>query len=73
MKFVCSKSKYEDYLNSNNGIFYFDFYKDLPNDLAECEKLFDEEVFKIKKLVGDIGELKEISENEQLNLNLYDD
>ena len=73
MKFVCSKSKYEDYLNSNNGIFYFDSYKDLSNDLAECEKLFDEEVLKIKKLVGDIGELKEITENEQLNLSLYDD
>ena len=24
MSFVCSKSKYENYLNSNNGIFYFD-------------------------------------------------
>ena len=73
MKFVCSKSKYEDYLNSNNGIFYFDSYKNLPNDLAECEKLFDEEVLKIKKIVGDIGELKEITDNEQLNLTLYDD
>ena len=61
MKFVCSKSKYEDYLNSNNGIFYFDSYKDLPNDLAECKKPFDEEVLKIKKLVGDIDELKEIT------------
>ena len=73
MKFVCSKSKYEDYLNSNNGIFYFDSYKDLPDDLAECEKLFDKEVLEIKKLVGDIGELKEITEDEQLNLILYDD
>ena len=73
MKFVCSKTKYEDYLNSNSGIFYFDSYKDLPNDLAECEKLFDEEVIKIKKLAGDIGELKEITENKQLNLSLYDD
>ena len=73
MKFVCSKTKYEDYLNSNSGIFYFDSYKDLPNDLAECEKLFDEEVLKIKKLVGDIGELKEITEDEQLTLILYDD
>ena len=73
MKFVCSKTKYEDYLNSNSGIFYFDSYKGLPNDLAECEKLFDEEVLKIKKLVGDIGELKEITEDEQLTLILYDD
>ena len=28
---------------------------------------------KQKKIVGDIGELKEITENEQLNLTLYDD
>ena len=73
MKFVCSKLKYENYLNSNIGIFYFDSYKDLPNDLAECKKLFDEEVLKIKKIVADIGELKEITEDEQLNLILYDD
>ena len=46
LKFVCLKSKYENYLISNNGIFYFDSYKDLPDDLAECEKLFDEEVLK---------------------------
>ena len=73
LKFVCSKSKYENYLNSNNGIFYFDSYKDLPDDLAECEKLFDEEVLKIKKLVGDIGEINALTEDEQLNLILYDD
>ena len=73
LKFVCSKSKYEKYLNSNNGIFYFDSYKDLPDDLAECKKLFDEEVLKIKKLVGDIGEINELTEDEQLNLILYDD
>ena len=64
LKFVCSKSKYENYLNSNNGIFYFDSYKDLPDDLAECEKLFEKEVLKIKKLVGDIGEINELTEDE---------
>ena len=73
MKLICSNSKYKDYLDSNNGIFYFDSYRDLPGDLAECEKLFDEEVLKIKKLVGGIGELNELTEDEQLNLILYDD
>ena len=73
MKFVCSKSKYENYLNSNSGKFYFDSYKDLPDDLAECEKLFDEEVLKMKKLVTDIGKIGELTEDEQLNLILYDD
>ena len=72
MKFICSNSKY-NYLDSNNGIFYFDSYRDLPGDLDECEKLFDKDVLEIKKLVGDIGELKEIPENEQVNLILYDD
>ena len=72
MKFICENSKYKDYLDSNNGIFYFDSYKDLPGDLDDCEKLFDKDVLEIKKLVNDIGLLKEITEYEQLNLALYD-
>ena len=73
MKFICENSKYKDYLDSNNGIFYFDSYKDLPADLDDCEKLFDKDVLEIKKLVNDIGQLKEITEYEQLNLALYDE
>ena len=73
MKFVCSNTKYKDYLDSNNGIFYFDSYRDLPDDLQECEKLFDKDVLEIKKLVQDIGALNEVTEDEQLNLALYDD
>ena len=73
MKFVCDNSKYKDYLDSNDGIFYFESLKDLPGDLEDCEKLFDKDVLEIKKLVNDIGLLKEITEYEQLNLGLYDD
>ena len=73
MKFVSDNVKYKDYLDSNNGIFYFDSLKDLPSDLDNCEKLFDKDVLEIKKLVNDIGSLKEITEYEQLNLGLYDD
>ena len=73
MKFVCENSKYKDYLDSNNGIFYFESLKDLPGDLDDCEKLFDKDVLEIKKLVNDTGMLKEITEYEQLNLGLYDD
>ena len=73
MKFVCENSKYKDYLDSNDGIFFFNSYKDLPGDLDDCEKLFDKDVLEIKKLVSDIGQLKEITEYEQLNLALYDD
>ena len=73
MKFICSNSKYKDYLDSNNGIFYFDSYRDLPNGLDECQKLFDKDVLEIKKLIKDIGTLNELTEDEQLNLILYDD
>ena len=73
MKFVCENTKYKDYLDSNDGIFFFDSYKDLPGDLDDCEKLFDKDVLEIKKLVNDIGRLLEITEYEQLNLALYDD
>ena len=70
MKFICSNTKYID---SNNGIFYFDSYRDLPDNWKECEKLFDKDVLEIKKLVQDIGALNEVREDEQLNLALYDD
>ena len=73
MKFVCSNKKYKEYLDSNNGIFYSNSYKDLPDDLNECEKLFDKNVLEIKKLVQDIGALNEVTEDEQLNLAIYDD
>ena len=73
MKFVCENIKYKDYLDSNDGIFFFDSYKDLPGDLDDCEKLFDKDVLEIKKLVNDIGQLVEMTEYKQLNLALYDD
>ena len=73
MKFVGSNAKCKDWIDSNDGIFFFDSYKDLPDTLNECEKLFDKNVLEIKKLVQDIGTLKEVTEDEQLNLALYDD
>ena len=73
MKFVSENVKYKDYLDSNDGVFFFESLKDLPGDLDDCEKLFDKDVLEIKKLVNDIGLLKEITEYEQLNLGLYDD
>ena len=73
MKFVSKNVKYKDYLDSNDGVFFFESLKDLPGDLDDCEKLFDKDVLEIKKLVNDIGLLKETTEYEQLNLGLYDD
>ena len=73
LSFECSNDKYKDWLNTSEGIFFFDLYKDIPDKLEECEKLFDKNVLEIKKLVEDIGTLNEVVENEQLNLTLYDD
>ena len=73
LKFICSKPKYSSYLNSHDVVFFYNSTKDLPDTLTECEKLFDEEVLKIKKLVEDIGQISEITENEHLNLTFYDD
>ena len=73
MKFVSENVKYKDYLDSNDGVFFFESVKDLPTNIDDCEKLFDKDVLEIKKLVSDIGLLKEITEYEQLNLGLYDD
>ena len=73
MKIICSNKKYKDYLDSNNGIFFYDSYKNLPDDLDACEKLFDKDVLKIKKLVQDVGKLDTVTKDEQLNLTLYDD
>ena len=73
MKFVSENVKYKDYLNSKDGVFFFESVKDLPGDIDDCEKLFDKDVLEIKKLVKDIGLLTEITEYEQLNLGLYDD
>ena len=64
MKFVCLNKKYKEYLDSNNDVFYSDSYKDLPDDLNECEKLFDKDVLKIEKLVQEIGALSEVVEDE---------
>ena len=47
MKFVCSNTKYKNYIDSNNGIFFYDSYKDLPSTLNECEQLFDKNVLEI--------------------------
>ena len=73
MKFVSENVKYKDYLDSNDGVLFFESLKDLPGDIDDCEKLFDKDVLEIKKLANDIGLLKEITEYEKLNLGLYDD
>ena len=37
MKFVSENVKYKDYLDSNDGVFFFESLKDLPGDLDDCE------------------------------------
>ena len=70
---VSSQKKYKDYLSCNEGIFFKDVIIKLPQNIETCEKIFDEEVLKIKKLVKSIGEIKNIPEYEQINVALYDE
>ena len=46
---------------------------DIPESLTKCEELFDYNVFPIKKLVKDIGDLNNLTIKETKNFFLYDD
>ena len=70
---LSSQKKYKDYLSCNEGIFFNDITKKLPRDIDTCEKIFDEEVLEVKKLVKSIGQPKHIPEYEQINVALYDE
>ena len=70
---LSENKKYKDYLTSEHGLFFDPVKKKMPHDIKSCEKTFDEEVLKIKKLVEEIGIPKEIPEYEQINLALYDE
>ena len=73
MRIYSEKKKYKDYFTSNHGVFFDNVKKKIPHDIKNCEKTFDEEVLKIKKLVEEIGIPKEIPEYKQINLALYDE
>ena len=73
MRMLSENKKYKDYLTSEHGLFFDPVKKKMPHDIKSCEKTFDEEVLKIKKLVEEIGIPKEIPEYEQINLALYDE
>ena len=64
---LSSPKKYKDYLSCNEGIFFNDISIKLPRDIDTCEKVFDEEVLKVKKLVNSIGKITNIPEYEQIN------
>ena len=73
MRIYSENKKYKDYFTSNHGVFFNNLKKKIPHDIKNCEKTFDKEVLKIKKLVEEIGIPKEIPEYEQINLALYDE
>ena len=73
MRMLSENKKYKDYLTSEHGLFFDPVKKKMPHDIKSCEKTFNEEVLKIKKLVEEIGIPKEIPEYEQINLALYDE
>ena len=70
---LSSQGKYKDYLSCNEGIFFKDVIKNLPHGIDKCEKLFDEKVLEVKKLVESIGQPKHIPQFEQINVALYDE
>ena len=70
---LSSQKKYKNYLSCNEGIFFNDITIKLPQDIDTCEKVFDEEVLKVKKLVESIGKITNIPEYEQINVALYDE
>ena len=67
-----SNSSYHQWLNTPHGILFGDVFKDLPKPLTECEKLFDKNVLKIKKLEKEIGDLNGAIFKETKNFYLYD-
>ena len=70
---LSTKTKYKNYLSCNEGVFFYDITKKLPKDIETCEKIFDEKVLEIKKLLGGVGKIKNIPEYEQINVALYDE
>ena len=57
MNFLISNSSYSKWFKNNYNVLYSTSLINIPESLTQCEKLFDKNVFPIKKLVKDIGDL----------------
>ena len=71
--FKNSNKKYLEWFSVRYSILYKTSLNNIPKTLIECEKLFDKNVIVIKKLVKDIGDLKDIISTELRDFYLYDD
>ena len=68
-----SNLAYTEWLTSPPGILFKDVFKDIPGLLTDCEKLFDKNVLKIKKLEKEIADLNDVIFKETKIFYLYDD
>ena len=71
MNFYISNNSYLKWLKNDYNVFYSTSLVNVPEPLSECEKLFDKNVLPIKKLVKDIGNLKNLTIKETIFF-LYD-
>ena len=72
-KFINSNKKYLEWFSVNYSVLYKTSLVDIPKPLIDCEKLFDKNVIVIKKLVKDIGDLKDLISTILKDFYLYDD
>ena len=71
--FINSNKKYLEWFPVNYSVLYKASLINVPKQLVDCERLFDKNVIKIKKLVKDIGDLKDLISTEIKYFFLYDD
>ena len=70
---IASNLAYTKWLTSPPGILSKDVFKDIPRLLTECEKCFDKNVLKIKKLEKEIADLNDVIFKETKHFYLFDD
>ena len=70
--FSISNPNYKTWFKTGYIIFDELTTVDIPEPISQCEKLFDENVFPMKKLVKDIGNLENLTIKET-KIFLYDD
>ena len=72
MNLFISNNSYSKWFKNDYNVFYSTSLINIPESLTQCEKLFDKNVFPIKKLVKDIGDLNNLTIKETENFFLYD-
>lgn len=73
VSFESSVNAYKDWLKTDDNILYEFSRINLPGSLTTCLTLFNKNVIPIKKLVNDIGDLKDVINTDTKNFFLYDD